>query len=558
MLLGLAVSSVGCGDVLFVPSPFTPQNVDLVYSRQEDISIVRWRIDSTEPMGSDLKFQFLGDNGWEDIDFSKSVYPGGQTACLDKKGSCFQYVVRGHYPTALRSRPIQAVHATYGTLPGSLVTPQAMDQTLSVVSFFHVNNVQVTVNITDAVEFTDVYYFPRTYNRVMWPTNGLCVSDSPPANVSFSPLDPTQTFPPDLPLSGSGIYCVGVSPIPNDGAACVDGSPPPCPTWMPALAQTRTATLPNVTEMHQTFMPPVEVSPVIYQIVLDLQIEATDRCDSSRMKIENLVDKYMGMSGGAQVVKIATKNIAMNPDPTGAPSNCAQADAALPSVDMADAVLQTVTSFPQTHQQFHFLFFNNLDAALPSMSPLLQSLSTFFSDVQMAPSPYQLELRNWLFNPGLFAATGPTWWMSPLTEPWLDADDPNFEQMLATYVQANLPFKSQVWDSSVPIPLLSASDAAALDGDFFKICRAVPNVRPVYTSPVVPLSGYAWPIMAANPPGYTLDLYPQIDVPGPSFLPTTVSVDFQICSAYCDHPYVSTGGTGVDSWQASPLCAETP
>src|SRR5215467_4271573 len=57
MLLGPAVFSVGCGDVLFVPSPFTPQNVDLVYSRQEDISIVRWRIDSTEPTGSDLKFQ---------------------------------------------------------------------------------------------------------------------------------------------------------------------------------------------------------------------------------------------------------------------------------------------------------------------------------------------------------------------------------------------------------------------------------------------------------------------------------------------------------------------
>src|SRR5690349_5865906 len=49
----------GCGDVSFVPSPYTPQDVDLVYSAQEDITVVRWRISSAVPNDSELQFQIL-------------------------------------------------------------------------------------------------------------------------------------------------------------------------------------------------------------------------------------------------------------------------------------------------------------------------------------------------------------------------------------------------------------------------------------------------------------------------------------------------------------------
>ena len=47
---------------------------------------------------------------------------------------------------------------------------------------------------------------------------------------------------------------------------------------------------------------------------------------------------------------------------------------------------------------------------------------------------------------------------------------------LAMYVAQNLPYTSQTYDSSVPVPLLSADDAAAYDGGFFKICGSSPQV----------------------------------------------------------------------------------
>ena len=166
------------------------------------------------------------------------------------------------------------------------------------------------------------------------------------------------------------------------------------------MAQGRLATLPEVTDMHQTFTPPVEQSPVIYQIVLDLEIPVADRCAPALQTIESLVDKYMHKTT-VPVRKLPTINLATNPDATGGSPNCAQFGdgRTLPATDMADAVLQTVSSFPQTHQQFHFFYFNNQNFPLPKT--LTDSLQALFNGLT-APAPYDLRTFSWLFNPRLW------------------------------------------------------------------------------------------------------------------------------------------------------------
>jgi hypothetical protein len=541
VLIAAARAGLGCGDLNFVPSPFSPQKVERIYSTQEDITIVRWRISSTAPPGSDLEFQILGDNGYESIDFSRSVFPGGVAACGDGQGSCYQYVVRGQYPTD-RPHPVRAVHSVYGILPGGVVAGQTIAQTLSLVSFFHTNNDLVYVNITDAVASDGPYLFPRLYERTMWPTSGLCISDSPPAGVGFSALDASGGFPPASPLSDSGIYCVAVEPLPTDGGAA-------------AIAQTRVATLPEVTTLKQTYVPTVEQSPVIYQIVLDLEIPVADLCATAIQTIESLVDKYMNQVS-VPVRQLPTMNLAIDPNATGGAANCAQTNGrTLPASDMAEAVMQVVTSFPQTHQQFHFLYFNNLNAPLPST--LTDSLTALFEALASPPAPYDLATLSWLFNPGLAASTGPTWWMSQ--PPWQSVDDPSFEQTLAQYAEQNLPYESQTHDPNSPVPLLSPTDSAQDDGDLFKICSSSPGAAPAYTSPPEPLAGGpSWSVVGSDPPGYLVSLPTQISVPASSFVQASADIDFQICSRFCvDHPYVSTAGTGASSWASSPLCAGT-
>jgi len=556
VLLAVTVLSGGCGDVLFVPSPYTPQKVELVYSSQEDITLVRWRISSTAPLGNDLQFQILGENDDHPIDFSQSLFPGGASTCADGDGgTCFQYVVPGLYPLADFPRPIIATHSTYGTLPGERATSRTEDQTLSVSPFFQLTNDQVHVSLTDTVAFEPPYVYARSYDRTMWATKGLCVADSVPANVSFSPLDPsTYIFPPDLPLSDAGLYCVGIRPTPSsalpvDNNGCLESG------YCPHAAQGRLATLPEVVDMHQTFAPPVEQSPVIYQIVLDLEVTVAERCDAARATIEELVDKYMNMvPPSVKVVKLPTINIATNPDATGAAPNCAQFGdgRTLPDpTGMADAVLQVVSTFPQTHQQFHFLYFNNQNFVLPQS--MNDSLQAFYGGLT-APPPYDLRTISWLFNQGPAAAMGPPWIRSTT---WQDADDPTFEAALAMYATQNLPYTSQTYDDTVPVPLLTADQAAGYDGGSFKICSSSPQVQPVDTSPLQYLYGESWAIEASDPPGYLVNLPQPVDVPGPSFTKSSASVRFEICTAYCDHPFVSTNGTGATSWATSPLCAET-
>ena len=558
----MTVISVGCGDVLFVPSPYTPQKVELVYSSQEDITIVRWRISSTGALGDDLHFQILGENDDQPIDFSQSLFPGGASTCADADGgTCFQYVVPGLYPIASFPRPVTAMHATYGTLPGELATPRTEDQTLSVAPFFQLTNDQVHVALTDTVAFEPPYVFARSYDRTMWPTKGLCVADAVPKSVSFSPLDaPAYTFPPDQPLSDAGLYCVGIRPTPADGgASAVDNNGCLQSGYCPSVAQGRLATLPQVVDMHQTFTPPVEQSPIIYQIVFDLQVAVAERCDADLKKIEALVDQYMRMPLAQmpqlQLKKLDTINIAMNTDATGSAPNCSQfgdAREALPDpTGMAAAVLQTVSSFPETYQQFHFFYFNNQNFPLPQS--MTDSLEILFNGLT-APAPYNLRTYSWLFNPGLAMAMGPGWWMST---PWLSVDDPTLEMTLATYVSQNLPITSQIFDPNVPVPLLSAADAATYDGGSFKICSASPQIQPVYLSSLQLLYGQSWTIKASDPPGYFVALLPNVEKPAPSFTAESASVHFQICTAYCDHPFVATNGTGATSWATSPSCSET-
>ena len=263
---------------------------------------MRWRISSTAAIGDDLHFQILGENGDKSHRFFAVAVSGGRLDLRRCRRGNLLPVCRARPLPRRRSLPrpvIAHVHSTYGTLPGELASPRTEDQTLSVDPFFQLTNDQVYASLTDTVAFEPPYVYPRSYDRTMWPTKGLCVADSVPTGVSFSPLDSkTYAFPPDLPLTDSGLYCVGIRPTPS-GTPAMDDTGCLTSGYCPSVAQGRLATLPEVTDMHQTFIPPVEQSPVIYQIVLDLEIAGPRPVPAALQTIESLVDKYMHRADGA-------------------------------------------------------------------------------------------------------------------------------------------------------------------------------------------------------------------------------------------------------------------
>src|SRR5689334_6349828 len=75
-------AAAGCGDVRFVVSPYAPDAVQVVYSQQEDVTIVRWRLAAAPPLGADTTFELLGADGtYAPLDFGASYFPGGAAAC---------------------------------------------------------------------------------------------------------------------------------------------------------------------------------------------------------------------------------------------------------------------------------------------------------------------------------------------------------------------------------------------------------------------------------------------------------------------------------------------
>jgi hypothetical protein len=218
---------------------------------------------------------------------------------------------------------------------------------------------------------------------------------------------------------------------------------------------------------------------------------------------------------------------------------------------MAQAVKAAVTSFPERHQQFHLLYFNNLDAPLPDT--LAQSLRALFAALDPPPT-YYLQTLPWLFNPGLGAAPSVGWWQMT---GWSTFDDDSLAQTLTQYAGSALPYETQLHDSNVPVPLLSPEDTAAHAGQLIKICTSSPTVFASSSSPELhPIADPSWPIAVDDPPSYLVNLPNQMDVQQSSFVESTAVVIYQICTRYCaDHPYLTDSGMGVTSWQTSPLCA---
>src|SRR5262249_13976853 len=118
--LGL-LGQPGCGEVHFVVSPYTPQAVEIIYSQQEDVTVIRWRLGATDTAGT--RFELIdpsnsGDGAYAAVDFAASYFPGGVAACRQSSGSCAQLVRPGHFVVADGARPVRAVRSDVGVITG--------------------------------------------------------------------------------------------------------------------------------------------------------------------------------------------------------------------------------------------------------------------------------------------------------------------------------------------------------------------------------------------------------------------------------------------------------
>lgn len=526
MLAGVSGAVSGCADARFVPSPFAPVDVGVTYSQQEDVTVLRWRLRATD-LGS-VRFLLEREGAWVPVDFEASVYPGGVTPCGDGEGSCAQIVLPGRYVASV-ARPVRSVHTHLGGFAGGEAAITERVSTLEVSAFFHPGNHAVETHVVDWIGGDTTFEFPRPLERAVWPTGGLCVPGGVPSDAVFVPHG-NGTVEGPSPLRDAGFYCVAVRGVTRDG--------PPGHE-----APVRIATLPEVQPADHVYRPTIETSPIVYQLVLDLEIPVADRCAAALAGIEAAVTRVLG-SRGAPVHQMPTVNLSAD-----GPDTCHQkAGRSLDATAMAQAVKKLVTSsFPERHHRYLLIYFQNLRAPLPdvldaSLTALRKSMAAPFDLLEVA----------WSLSPT--EATSTFKW--DVASPWLAADDPSFDGELRSVVDPTLPFRSELHDDLAPLALLDPAETQAMAGRRLKVCASTPTVTMLSRGQARPASPPSFVIETDDPPSYRVKLPRQIAVADSLFRQSSVLVRYEICSRYCDHPYRGRGGIDVASWTDSAACME--
>lgn len=552
--LGLLCATSACGNVNFIPAPFSPRKVQLLYSQQEDITAVRWRMSASQDDPA-VTYELASEtgSGWQTVDFTASLYPGGVAPCGDGVGLCAQMVLPGHYQPPVDGTPVRSRNPTYGISPGDIGTEDIYPQTLIIKSHFTRDNQTVSAAMTDYIGGDAVYVFPRPLEHGVWSRRGLCVPGFYPAGQPFDPVaNLTETWPPPAPLSDTGLYCAGVRTKPSNGAVGTDD-------------QIAIDTVPEVLDgdLSPPYTVPTEPTPFTYQIVLDLSIPADGRCPDAIAEIQNDIAQVFGNTGPTRALPVIDLSAGIDPQ-TGMPGTpCRQSPyRSLDAAGLAQQIKLAAASWPEHHQRYYMLYFNNLRATLPTS---LTDSFTAFTQTLVTPAPANdFQAFLWPWGPPEMTTSYSGWSMSPVI--WSAADDPDFLGQLGDYAKHNLPLISEIQDPTVPVPLLSAADAKKYDGGSLRLCTI--SITPINSGGlqmvehdadgkvnVLPTASQ-YPVKASDPPSFLLEVPPVWAVPElPGWMPHSAEIHYEICTRYCDHAFTAESGNQVLSgWLDSPYC----
>jgi hypothetical protein len=549
--LTVLLAAAGCGNVRFVDAPFAPREITVAYSVQEDVTVLRWRLGSGKPT-SDVRFELLeADGQWHPVDFSTSVFVGGMVACGDGRGVCVQLVLPGRFEPPTAPTVLRAFHPAYGMNPGDAATMQTDDKTLTLQAGFDRGNATMTTTVADLIGGDGVYRFPRPLQRAAWERRAVCVPGMHPADATFVPTgsQAQQTWPAPAALSADGRYCAAVRAVKTTGDPGVDQS-------------IAVDTQPDVRSGDHLYTAPTEITPFSYKIVLDLSIPVADRCGDAMQLIQDTIAQTLGGQSPLRTLPPIDLSQAAAADAGTPPVPCQQSPLrALDAIGLAQDIKQQAAAWPEQHQRFFILYFNNLRAPLPA--PLAASFSAFQTAIATPPLPVDFVAQVWGFAPTEVTQSYDRW---GLTWEWQSADEMDFPKRLTNYAMDHLPLISEIHDASKPVDIIDPARLPAFDGGLIRLCQV--SVTPAEGSALQPVQHDAsgnlvplppdtrqWPVVTADPPAYLLDLPPVNAVPMPGFQAHEARIRYEVCMRWCDHGFVAESGAAVPSgWTGSQLC----
>lgn len=521
--VALALAGTSCGTIHFIRSPYTPWSVLVTYSLQEDLSIVSWNLGAPiDPQA--VRFELLLDGRWQPLSFDAAPYPAGSFECAE--GTCYRYTIPGRYQPPGDLLLLRSIHPLFGLLPAEPAAVQDRATTLAFAPHFQPGNGVISFDVDDFLAPLGTALRRHFDWRVEGSTGDCRNSTAGPDGTTDGDREEAAYRG---ALTDAGRYCATLRPRAKHGT--------PVAVWAVLL------THPILVSTKSLFTPPVEVAPVLYQVVYDLEIPNVDRCNATLATL----DKTLALLGARWSVGHAFETIVLS---EGAGTRCRQAlDRRLSAAALAESIKAHVAAHvAEPHgTRVVVVYVNNL--VLPLPPSLHEELVQLRDSLRQDP---RTGAELWAIAPQEVLADLD--WDRPIG--WTRPDDKAFHDVIAAAAKAQLPFKTAVHEPDDLVPYVE-QNLAATTGGLLKICSSTPAVQRVLDGQPVPDGRLTQPLGTDHELRYRVDLPPQLLVPNATYADTPVAVRYEACTRWCDHPFLVANGPWVDGWDADARCRES-
>ncbi len=367
--------------------------------------------------------------------------------------------------------------------------------------------------------------FPRKFEVKL--SKGPCGDSSAPQTTPWTEI---ESFP-------------AVQPAEYDGSpfmrACVQLRPQ-APESGPIVAEASVPARAVVRNYRHVYSPPVEVAPLAFLVLYDLELTNSARCKDVQDQLADMIETAAQRISaedrrGAPVVKLPPVQIAQDQGVSCRQTNRRDFDGA----QLAErAMLELQQRFPGQQTKILVVYVTNLDLALPIQ--LSRSLLRFQSTLDDAGEAQAHVI-----------AIGPEETVLDLSPdqqiPWLATIDPSFPTILAGTLGAVWPFQTAVHTPGTVVPLSQAGQQQAFQA--YRLCKS--SEGGLRLLGIDAPGGYSFEPPEYGP-AYQVNLpTPRLETSG-TFIAPQVEVGWQGCLRLCDHP--APGGPAEISWLSHPEC----
>lgn len=516
-----------CAFVQFEKGAYVVRDLTAVYSQQEDVTFLSWKLREDANVG-EVTFELYRGGSYERIDLDEAYFPAEPYEC-DGDRLCFQYQVDGNYTLPSGRSAIRTRHVDRGIFAGDSGDGQKVETTFGLEPIGVDNNGAYEPTVADWFEENGV----PLRRGWQWQLVGAEGTVRAPQNCR-SPEDGSwRSITADRARGGA----IGLSETWLEAPTCV-AVRPDGQTIDEAVAVAPLPPSAETSVLRQSYEPDRIDAPIYYGVLLDMSIQNEERCESVRSQLLETISSAVQAEGDP--TKLGGYR-PISPE-SGQPLNgCDQVSGrTYPINRMIQDAAEVDGQLSPRRVRFVFIYINN--SPLPLSESIRQDLLALTTQLG---EQNDLNLSNWAIGSGRVLQLAE--WGRQIG--WRPISSDTFRGAIESTADSALPYATMDHENDRNISLDGPESGPRPRR--FKVCRSTPVSVRIGSTAEPPMFGASdpsapWP--ASAPPYIRVSFPPQILVPDAEYRTRRVDMVIEVCTRFCDQPFESQGGGRYDSW----------